>query len=177
MPTLSRPSRNAGRALVVLLASGLTGCDAPTESTSLEVTLTASPDPAQPQASTGVTYKIVSTDDDPDEIRTYPWKTSFVVNIQETGGLAVDITAVTLKVQQASGGIVITPSGGEVEYYQFNSSASGNRVGANGSASVGFEVWYDLPNKGREALVTVSLGFQDDDDRQYSDSVGVKVAP
>ena len=145
--------------------------------------LTASPDPAQRPASTGVTYKIVSTDDEPDEIRTYPWKTSFVVNIQETGGLAVDITAVTLKVQQASGGIVITPSGGEVEYYRFNSSASGNRVSANGSASVGFEVWYDLPNKGREALVTVSFGFQevnqgdDNDYDNFTDAVEVKVAP
>ena len=58
-----------------------------------------------------------------------------------------------------------------------NSSASGNRVAANGSASVGFEVWYDLPNKGREALVTVTLGFKDDDDNQYSDVIAVKVAP
>ena len=129
-------------------------------------------------ASTGVTYKIESTTDgEPDEIRTYPWKTSFVVGIHETGGLAVDITAVTLKVQQASGGIVIAPSGGEVEYYRFNSSASGNHVTANGSASVGFEVWYDLPNKGREALVTVTLGFKDDEDNQYSDVIAVKVAP
>lgn len=171
-------SRTATAALVALLASGLTGCDAPTESTSLEVTLTASPDPAPPTASTGVTYKVPSTTDgEPDEIRTYPWRTSFVVNITETGGLAVDITAVTLKVQQASGGIVIAPSGGEVEYYRFNSSASGNRVTANGSASVGFEVWYDLPNKGREALVTVTLGFKDDDDNQFSDVIAVKVAP
>ena len=61
--------------------------------------------------------------------------------------------------------------------FRFNSSASGNRVTANGSASVGFEVWYDLPNKGREALVTVTLGFQDDDDRSYSDVIAVKVAP
>jgi hypothetical protein len=163
--------------LTALLAAAFTGCDAPTESTSLEVNLTASPDPAQPTASTGVTYKVEGQDDEPDEIRAYPWKTSFVVTIQETGGLAVDITAVTLKVQQASGGIVIAPSGGEVEYFKFNSSASGNRVTANGSASVGFEVWYDLPNEGREALVTVTLGFKDDDDRTYSDAIAVKVAP
>ena len=82
-----------------------------------------------------------------------------------------------LKVQQASGGIVITPSGGEVEHYQFNSSASGNQLSANGSATVGFEVWYDLPNKGREALVTVSLAFKDDDANTYSDSVDVRVSP
>ena len=42
---------------------------------------------------------------------------------------------------------------------------------------MGFEVWYDLPNKGREALVTVTLGFKDDDNNQYSDAIAVKVAP
>ena len=169
--------RTVRAALVLLAASGLGACDAPTSPTTLEVTLVSIPDPALPQGSTGITYTIKGDDTHPDEIKEYPWKTSFVVSIQETGGLAVDITAVTLKVQQASGGIVITPSGGEVEYYRFNSSASGNRVNANGSASVGFEVWYELPNRGREALVTVTLGFQDDDDRQYSDSIAVKVAP
>ncbi len=169
--------RTTRAALLALFASGLPGCSAPTEATKLEVTLTASPDPALPQASSGVTYVVKGDDTHPDETITYPWKTSFTVNIQETGGLAVDITAVNLKVQQASGGIVITPSGGAVEHYQFNSSASGNHVNAKGSAGVGFEVWYDLPNKGREALVTVSLGFKDDDSNSYSKSIDVKVAP
>jgi hypothetical protein len=41
---------------------------------------------------------------------------------------------------------------------------------------VGFEVWYDLPNKGHEALVTVTLGFKDDGN-QSQQSLGVKVAP
>jgi hypothetical protein len=141
------------------------------------VTLTSIPDPALPQGSTGITYTIKGDDTHPDEIKEYPWKTSFVVSIQETGGLAVDITAVNLQVQQASGGIVIAPSGGALERYQFNSSASGNHVDANGTASVGFEVWYDLPNRGREALVTVSLSFRDADGAGYQQSIGVKVAP
>ena len=85
--------------------------------------------------------------------------------------------------QQAAGGIVIAPSGGEVEHYQFNSSASGNLLPANGHASVGFQVWYDLPNKGREALVTVTLGFQEVDEGSdgvqdtFQSTVDVKVAP
>jgi len=161
----------------LVAASLLGGCSAPTSATTLEVTLSAVPDPALPQASTGVTYTVKGDDTHPDETITYPWKTSFTVNIKETGGRALDITSVNLRVQQASGGIVITPSGGAVEYYKFNSSASGNQLNANGSASVGFEVWYDLPNEGREALVSVSLGFKDDDSNSYAKSIDVKVAP
>lgn len=163
-------------ALVALAAVLIGGCDAPTESTSLEVELTASPDPATAELSSGVTYTVTNSDDTTSTYE-YPWKTSFVLTIRETGGLAVAVTAVNLKVQQASGGIVITPSGGEVEHYQFNSSASGNRVGALGTATIGFEVWYALPNKGREALITVGLSFRDDDSRTYSDTAEVKVAP
>ena len=160
------------------------GCSSPTSSTdTLDVNLTANPSPSSAVASQGVTYTIKGDDTHPDETRQYPWTTSFVVNIEETEGNAMEITAVNLKVQQASGGIVIAPSGGEVEHYQFNSSASGNNLPAKGHASVGFQVWYDLPNKGREALVTVSLGFKEvnegDDGviSSFQDSVDVKVAP
>jgi len=159
------------------LAAFAGGCDAPTDSSpTLEVELIATPDPAVAESSSGVTYTVTNSDDTTTTYE-YPWKASFVLTIQETGGLAVDITAVNVRVQQASGGIVITPTGGRVEYYQFNSSASGNHVPANGSTTVGFEVWYDLPNKGREALITVSFSFRDDDGYTYSDSAEVKVAP
>ncbi len=167
----------AALVLTASLSLGLGACDAPTEPSSLEVTLTVVPDPAIPTASSGVTYTIKGDDTHPDQVVAYPWRTTFSVNVQETGGKAVDITAVNAAVKQASGGIVITPSGGAIEYYQFNSSASGNHINARGSASVGFEVFYDLPNKGREALVTVTLAFIDDDDLTYSRSLGVKVAP
>jgi hypothetical protein len=89
----------------------------------------------------------------------------------------VDVTGVNLGVQQASGGIAIAPSGGDTEHYQFNSSAGGNYLAAYGSVSVGFQVWYDLPNNGREALITVSFSFRDDDGRTFQDSAEVRVAP
>jgi hypothetical protein len=173
----STARRALGAAILFLGALALGGCDAPTAPTTLDVTLTSTPDPAVATVSTDVTYTIKGDDTHPDEVRAYPWRTSFVVNIQETGGLAVDITSVNLAVQQAAGGIVIAPSGGSVERYQFNSSASGNHVNAKGSATVGFEVWYELPNKGREALITVNLTFKDEDGGVYQDSIGVKVAP
>jgi hypothetical protein len=170
-------------ATLLLGACGWNGCSAPTAATSLEVDLSVSPDPPSAVGSTGVTYVIKGDDTHADETRAYPWTTSFVVNMQETGGKALEITAVNLKVQQAAGGIVIAPSGGDVERYQFNSSASGNSLPANGHASVGFQVWYDLPNKGKEALVTVSLSFKEvdkgDDGVQdsFQDTVDVKIAP
>ena len=171
------------RAAVLLTTFWLAACSAPTSSTTLKVDLTASPDPASAVVSDGLTYTIKGDDTHADQVRTYPWTTSFVINLQETGGTALEITSVNLKVQQAAGGIVIAPSGGEVEHYQFNSSASGNQLSANGHASVGFQVWYDLPNKGREALVTVSLGFKEvnkGDDGVYDsfqDAIDVKVQP
>src|SRR4029453_19602394 len=121
----------------------------------------------------GLYYTSKGDDTHPDQVVAYPWRTTFTVNIQETGGKSVDITAVNLNVKQASGGIVITPSGGATEYYQFNSSASGNHVNAHSSAAVGFEVYYDLPNKGVKALVTVTIGFVDADRNSYSRTLGV----
>jgi len=168
---------NTSRSAVLVLATVLAACDAPTGPSELDVELTASPDPSVALRSSGVFYTIEGGSDEPDETREYPWRTSFVVNLKEKGGLGVSITTVNVNVKQASGGIVITPTGGEVEHYQFNSSASGNRLPANGSASVGFEVWYDLPNRGAEALVTVGFSFRDDDDYTHTDSIEVRVVP
>jgi hypothetical protein len=158
----------AGAAMLGVL--GWAACSSPTSPTTLTATLTATPNPASATASQGVSYTIVGDATHADVTKVYPFTTSFLVDIEETGGIALNITAVNLKVQQASGGIVIAPSGGEVEHFQFNSSASGNLLPAKGHASVGFQVWYDLPNKGKEALVTVSLSFQE----VTADSTGVQ---
>ncbi len=163
-------------AVLALAAFWSASCESPTSATSIDVALTASPDPAFAESSTGVTYKVTNSDDTVSTLE-YTWRTSFTVTIKEEGGKGLDITAVNLAVQMASGGIVIQPSGGETIYYKFTSSAGGNRVNANGSGSIGFTVWYDLPNDQKEALVTVSIGFEDDDDYTYTESIKVKVAP
>jgi hypothetical protein len=154
----------------------LAACDAPTTATSLSASAKASPYPTTAAPSTGVTYTVTNADDTVSTYE-YDWRTSFEVQIVEIGGTALNITAVNLAVQQASGGIVITPSGGDREYYRFNSSASGNRLAAHGSSSIGFDVWYDLPNGGKEALITVSLSFRDDDGNTYSTTVQELVSP
>jgi hypothetical protein len=163
--------------LPLLAVAGLGACSSPTSSTpTLSVTLTNTPNPASASGPTGVQYKVTNADSTVSYYE-YDWRTIFSVTIQETGGKALDITALDLKVEQATGGIVISPSGGDQVYYKFNSSAVTNHINAKGSAEVGFDVWYDLPSGGREALVTVGFTFQDSDKNTYSDTLQVKVAP
>ena len=163
--------------VLITAAALLPACSAPTSSSpTLEVTITSNPDPASASGPTGVQYKVTNADDTV-SIYEYDFRTSFSITVQETGGMALDVTALNLTVQQATGGIVIPPSGGDQIYFKFNSAAPTNRINANGSASVGFDVWYDLPSGGREALVTVGFSFEDEDDNVYSTTAQVKVAP
>ena len=111
----------------------------------------------------------------------YAYATHFSLHIQEDAGIDLDITSINLTVQQATGGIVITPSGGDQVYFKFNSSAPQNHINAKGTADIGFDVWYVLPNGGKEALVTVAFNFAHTDSSNntysYSDTASVKVAP
>jgi len=173
------------RALKILLpllaAAALVACDSPTESSpDFDVTFTATPDPAVAGGPTGVQYKVTNADDTVSYYE-YDNRTTFTVSIKDEAGMALEITSINLTVQQAAGGIVVTPSGGDQVYFKFSSSAVSNHINKNGSADVGFDVWYDLPNQGKEALVTCSFTFDytdsDDNTYTYSDTVKVKVAP
>ena len=157
------------------------GCSAPTSSSpTFDVTLTNTPDPAVATPSTGVQYKVTNPDST-SSYYDYDYRVHFEVNIKENAGLALDITSINLTVQQATGGIVVTPSGGDQVYFKFNSSAATNHLNPNGSADVGFDVWYDLPSNGKESLITVALSFAyTDKDSQtftYSKTASIKVAP
>jgi len=172
------PSR-AALASAVLLCLG--GCDSPTTSTNyFEVTYSVAPEPATTSVSTGVQYRITNADDSVSYFD-YSHRTHFVVTIRENAGYALEITAINLTFQQATGGIVIAPSGGDQIYYKFSSQAATNRINANGSADVAFDVWYKLPNQGSEGLATVSFNFKytDKDNNQhgYSGTHDVKVGP
>jgi hypothetical protein len=168
--------RATGTVIVLLAVSGLSACGSTTDPTSEAATFTISPNPGVATQSTdGKTYTIVGDDTHPDKIIAYPWKTTFTVTMEETVGVGRDIKSMAVKVQQASGGIVITPTGSDIEHYDYTSHASGSRLEAKGKASVTFDVWYDLPNKGREALVTVAFSFTDDNDSSFSESTSVQV--
>jgi hypothetical protein len=173
------------RAVQILLplaaVAWLGGCSSPTESDpDFDVTLTVTPDPATASGPTGAMYKVTNADDSVSYYE-YDWRTIFAVTIQENSGMALDITQLNATVQQATGGIVIQPSGGDSVYYKFTSSASVNHINAMGTGNVQFDVFYDLPNLKREALVTVSFTFKytdsDDNEYTYSKTLDVKVAP
>jgi hypothetical protein len=174
--------RHAARAVLPLVAAAvLTACSSPTGSqVEFDITVTATPDPATAGRSSGVQYKVTNSDDSV-SYYDYDYRTSFTVTIRDNAGMALRITSINLTVQQATGGIVITPSGGDQVYFKFNSSAVNNSINARGSADVGFDVWYDLPNGGKEALVTVSFNFEHDDEEDntytYAKTFQVKVAP
>jgi ABC-type glycerol-3-phosphate transport system substrate-binding protein len=167
--------------LSLLVAAGASACSSPTSSSpDFDVTLTANPDPASATASSGVQYKVTNPDSTVSYFN-YQWSSYFTVTIQENAGLALDITQLNATVQQATGGIVIPPSGGDQVYFKFTSTAAVNHINAKGSAPVTFQVWYTLPNGSREALVTTAFNFTYTDSSNnvtpYSKTFDVKIAP
>jgi hypothetical protein len=181
--------RRTRRLLLVLVSCALASCQSPSDPNEtvdlLDVSVT--PDPSAANGPTGRFYTVTRTDL-PDELREYDWHTTFTITVRlnedaanENVGLdlPLDITSATVAVQQASGGIVTPPTGGQTEKYEFViAQSSSNRFTAiGGTVTMTFDVWYDLPNLRREALVNVTLGFRDDDTFSFSEVVPVKVGP
>jgi hypothetical protein len=183
-------TRTIPRTLALGAALALGGaCQSPTDPNATVdlIDATVSPDPATAVGPTGRFYTIDKTDE-PDEVREYDWRASFSVTVRLTEDankesvgldLPLDITSATVVVQQASGGIVTPPTGTEKEHYDFviTSSTTNRLTGAGSTATMTFDVWYDLPNLRREALVNVSIGFADDGTLRFTEVVPVKVAP
>ena len=182
-------SRFVHRALPLVIAAALGACQSPSDPNAtvdlLDVTIT--PDPATSVGPTGRFY-VIEKDEEPDEVREYDWRASFSVTVRLTEDandenvsldLPLDITSATVTVQQASGGIVTPPTGTEKERYDFviTSSTTNRLTGVGSTATMTFDVWYDLPNLRKEALVSVSLGFADDGSLRFTEVVPVKVAP
>lgn len=148
------------------------------------VDATSSPDLLSAAGPTGKIYKVAGTDDKPDQFFEYDWKTSFTLTVKinsdfrETNyDLPVTVTAVNVKVQQASGGIVILPSG-DIEHSEFTMHSNGNLISAiDGTVSMVFDVWYDLPNVPKEALLTITISFKDADNRTFTEVKEVRVLP
>jgi hypothetical protein len=167
-----------GKMMVAAGVAGLLwGCESVSSTTSSDdLVYTVSPNPAVAVPSAGVTYTIPADDYHADRVIDYPWKTSFTVTMQETEGVGRDINSVSVSVQQAQGGVVLTPSGSDKERFQYTSNqADGSRLEANGTFRMAFDVWYDLPNKGNSALVTLVFSFTDDDDYALTEIVKVPV--
>ncbi len=177
---------------IVLSGLASAGCQSPTDpDETLEVDdfleVTAMPNPTTASESTdGRTYRVVRGNNQPDDILVFDWKTAFTLTATLNGRaddddaleFPVKLTAVTVVVKQASGGIVTPPTGGDVEKFDYVTNADSNVFpSVNSSVTIGLEVWYDLPSLRREALVTVSLSFTDDDGQAFTKSVDVRVSP
>jgi hypothetical protein len=179
--------------ILILAVFPFYGCQSPTSSSSSVrvddyLITSASPDPATAEESHGKTYRVVRGNNQPDDILEFDWKTSFTITVtlndrsdDKDVGLTfpVDLTAVTVKVQQASGGIVTPPSGGDVEHSDYVvTQSSGNRFNAVGNTiTMSFDVWYDLPNLRKEALISVALAMADKEGLTTGKTVNVRVAP
>ena len=179
--------------LLMLLASLAAGCQSPTDPDEtlavddiLDMAVTPNPAVAT-EARDGRTYRVVRGNNQPDDVLAFDWFSSFTVtatlNSQADDKDAdlefpIDVTSVSVAVKQASGGIVSPPSGGDTEHYFHLTEASTNRyAAANSSVSIKLDVWYDLPSLRKEALITVTLNFQDNDGKAFSKAYDVRVAP
>jgi hypothetical protein len=178
----------------MLLALPVAACQSPTTATSTlsvddVVESTVAPaHAAATQAADGKTYRVVRGNNQPDEVLVFDWVTSFEITLtvnshatDEDVDLAfpIKLTSATGKVQQATGGIVTPPTGGEVEHYDSVLTAStGSQFSAVGdTVTLGFQVWYDLPSLRKEALITESIVLQDADGRALTKIVDVVVDP
>ena len=189
---MKRARQDVSAVIIAVCALLGSACQSPTDpDDTLDIddflVISVTPSPAIATESTdGKTYRVVRGNNQPDDILTYDWKTTFTLSAtlndkaddKDALEFPVDITSVTLQVKQASGGIVTPPSGGETEYFTHVTQASSNRYTAiNQTVTIFFEVWYDLPSLRREALVQVTLGFKDDDGVAFTKTYDVRVAP
>jgi len=179
----------------VLLMTFALGCESPTDPDDEDsigvddfIEHTYTPEPTHAVVSDGKTYRLVRGNNQPDEILAYDWKTSFAITLKANSTANSDdldltfplkISSVTAQVQQAAGGIVSPPTGGDTEHYEsLVTSATANSLpDVDVSATLTFDVWYDLPSLRREALITVTFVLQDADGRQFQKMVEVQVAP
>jgi hypothetical protein len=189
---MTHVSRRLSAWLLMAALPWIAACQSPTNPDDvLEVDdfleTSAAPNPTTAFESTdGRTYRVVRGNNQPDDILVFDWKTAFTITAtlnsqaddDEALEFPVDLTAVTVAVKQAAGGIVTPPTGGEVERFDYITSASTNVYPSiNSTVSIGLEVWYDLPSLRREALVTVTLAFEDNDGQTFTKAVDVRVAP
>jgi hypothetical protein len=183
-----------GRIGILTLAVSAVGCQSPTNPDDViqydeVVDVAGSPDPILADTSaSGRTYRVVRGNNQPDEILQYDWHAVFSTNVVLNSKAAdkdvdidfpVRITATTLTVKQASGGIITPPTGSEKEYFEFVTlNATGNQIAATGSPIVlTFEVWYDLPSLRKEAVITVAFSFVDNDGTTFQKTADLRVAP
>ena len=105
----------------------------------------------------------------------FTWAGSFTATVSNTNTTPITIKSITADLQQASGGIVITPITGTDEAFRFDVKAPFNRVDLNSSMAIPFTFYYTLPNGGREALVSLSVAVTTDEGASGTITATVKL--
>ncbi len=168
--------------LMGLLAAGLSlaACsETPLEPTDaipdLEpFTISTAPEPTYAVPSTGVTFEVNG------EQREYAFLASFdlVLQANPDNGIGVSVSSDSVMLQQLSSAPADGPGGGvDRERYEHESRGDVNRIEPGGRTSRAFDVWYTLPNGGREALIAVTLEFVDDNGVTFNRVHQVTVEP
>ena len=135
----------------------------------------------------GRSYR-VTRNNEPDLVVAYQFKTSFSVTVVVNANandskydltFPITLSQASVKVNQASGGILTPPTGGDVERSEFViTQASGNKFAAAGtSVTMNFDVWYTMPSQQKEALITVTFNMADDDGKAFAKQVTINVTP
>jgi hypothetical protein len=184
---------NLGHYVAVIAAAlALAGCQRPTSSTETtkvdDFVDSSAPSSLAANASTdGRSYR-VTRNNESDLIVAYQFKTSFAVTVSVNSNASakkydltfpLTLSAASVKVNQASGGILTPPTGGDVERSEFViAQASGNKFAAvNTGLTMNFDVWYTMPSQQKEALITVSFNMVDDDGKAFTKTVTINVTP
>ena len=182
------------RVLVVLIALLASACQKPTDPDDVidydeVLDATATPEPIIADTATGGrTYRVVRGNNQPDDILPYDWHAVFSTTLTFNSDandsdvdidFPVKITATTVVVKQASGGIITPPSGTDTEKSEFVivSTSSNQLTGVGSPTTTTFEIWYDLPSLRKEAVVVVTFSFTDNDGTTFQKVQQITVAP
>ncbi|MEO8257714.1 MAG: hypothetical protein ABI868_10265 [Acidobacteriota bacterium] len=182
--------------LVLAAVAAHVACQSPTSASDVLdvddfVDAAVSPNPANASTDTGgKTYRVVRGNNQPDEVLPYHYTAVFTVTTSINSSATDDsvdltfpvtITSASGKVEQASGGIVTPPTGGDTEHYEsIILSSSGSTISAvGGSVTTVFQVWYTLPNGRREARLTEAIAMTDktSSPKSFTKTVYINVSP
>ena len=135
----------------------------------------------------GRTYRVARSNES-DLIVAYQYRTSFTATVTLNSNSSQDkydlefpvtLSQASVRVNQASGGILTPPTGSESEHSEYViSQATGNKfAGAGTSLSMRFDVWYSLPSQQKEALMTVSFVMSDNNGKTFTKTATINIAP
>ena len=138
------------------------------------VEISTAPEPLYAVESAGVTFVADG------EVREYAYRVSFdlILRAHRDNEIGVMLTSDSIVLQQLQTTGLEGPGGGvDRETYRFEARSGEDRIMAREETARAYDVWYTLPNGGREVLIAVSLDFVDDNGTPFTQVRQVAVEP